>query len=70
LNAAVAAAIEAGAHGARMVGGGFGGSVIALIDRERTAAVVAAVRNRFAHSGFDEPRTFVVLPGDGAHRAD
>ncbi|QBS40901.1 galactokinase [Nocardia sp. CS682] len=70
LDAAVAAAIAAGAHGARMVGGGFGGSALALVDRERTAAVVAAVRNRFARAGFAEPRTFVVGPAAGAHRAD
>jgi galactokinase len=70
LDAAVEAAVEAGAHGARMVGGGFGGSVIALVDRERTAAVTDAVRKRFARSGFAEPRTFVVLPGAGAHRTD
>ncbi|MFI6168776.1 galactokinase [Nocardia sp. NPDC051052] len=70
LDAAVAAALGAGAHGARMVGGGFGGSVIALVDRDSTDAVVAAVRNRFADAGFAEPRTFVVGPAAGAHRAD
>lgn len=70
LDAAVDAALAAGAHGARMVGGGFGGSVIALIDRAHTDAVVAAVRNRFADAGFAEPRTFVVGPAAGAHRAD
>ncbi|WP_405161345.1 galactokinase [Nocardia sp. NBC_01499] len=70
LDAAADAAVAAGAHGARMVGGGFGGSVIALVDREHTDAVVAAVRNRFADAGFAEPRTFVVGPAAGAHRAD
>lgn len=70
LDAAVDAALAAGAHGARMVGGGFGGSAIALIDRARTDAVVAAVRNRFADAGFAEPRTFVVGPAAGAHRRD
>ncbi|GEM39223.1 hypothetical protein NN4_37420 [Nocardia ninae NBRC 108245] len=52
------------------MGGGFGGSAIALVDHERTEAVVAAVRNRFARAGFAEPRTFVVSPAAGAHRAD
>ncbi|MFQ6329368.1 galactokinase [Nocardia sp. CWNU-33] len=70
LDAAAAAAVDAGAHGARMVGGGFGGSVIALVDRERTAAVADAVRNRFVRAGFADPRTFVVVPGPGAHRVD
>ncbi|ASF12106.1 galactokinase [Nocardia brasiliensis NBRC 14402] len=70
LDTAVAAARAAGAHGARMVGGGFGGSAIALVDRAHTAAVVDATRKRFADSGFAEPRTFVVGPAAGAHRID
>ncbi|WP_433759424.1 hypothetical protein [Nocardia sp. CA-135398] len=63
LDAAVSAARDAGAHGARMVGGGFGGNVIALVDRDDTASVADAVRDRFARSGFEAPRTFVVVPG-------
>ncbi|MGW4841326.1 galactokinase [Nocardia brasiliensis] len=70
LDTAVAAARAAGAHGARMVGGGFGGSAIALVDRAHTAAVVDATRKQFADSGFAEPRTFVVGPAAGAHRID
>ncbi|WP_369691141.1 galactokinase [Nocardia altamirensis] len=70
LDTAVVAANEAGAYGARMVGGGFGGSAIALVERAQTDAVVDAVRKRFARSGFAEPRTFVVAPAAGAHRAD
>ncbi|MEU2042161.1 galactokinase [Nocardia niwae] len=68
LDAAVDAALAAGAHGARMVGGGFGGSVVALVDQDRTATVVEAVRRRFAGEGLPEPRTFVVVPAAGAHR--
>ncbi|TQM31020.1 galactokinase [Nocardia bhagyanarayanae] len=68
LDAAVTAALDAGAHGARMVGGGFGGSAIALVDRERAEAVAAAVGDRFARCGFAAPRTFVVVPADGARR--
>ncbi|MEU7628593.1 galactokinase [Nocardia sp. NPDC049220] len=67
LDAAVAAALTAGAYGARMVGAGFGGSAIALVDRERTTAVVAAARKHFAAVGFADPRTFVVVPSAGAH---
>src|SRR4051794_2622816 len=33
LDACVEASVGAGAHGARMVGGGFGGSVVVLVDR-------------------------------------
>lgn len=70
LDAAVTAALKAGAYGARMVGGGFGGSAIALTEAGHTGAVVDAVRESFAHKGFIEPRTFVVRPAAGAHRAD
>ncbi|WP_245671024.1 galactokinase [Nocardia amamiensis] len=68
LDAAVEAALSAGAHGARMVGGGFGGSAIALVDQERTEAVAESVRRRFAAADLPEPRTFVVVPSAGAHR--
>ncbi|MBF6466943.1 galactokinase [Nocardia beijingensis] len=68
LDTAVDAALAAGAHGARMVGGGFGGSVVALVDRDHTATVVEAVRRRFGDAGLPGPRTFVVVPAAGAHR--
>ena len=44
LDACVDAALAAGAHGARMVGGGFGGSAVVLVDRDRAGRVAAAVR--------------------------
>jgi galactokinase len=61
---------QAETHGARMVGGGFGGSVIAPVGRERTATVADAVRNRFARAGFADPHTFVVVQDAGVHRVD
>ena len=51
LDACVDAALAAGAHGARMVGGGFGGSAVVLVDRDRAEAVAAAVRDEFARAG-------------------
>jgi galactokinase len=68
LDACVAAAVEAGAHGARMVGGGFGGSAIALVEADAVDAVTAAVTVRFAREGRPAPRTFVTVPSDGARR--
>jgi len=68
LDAIVEAALEAGAHGARLVGGGFGGSAIALVDSDALDAVVAAVTARFAREGAEPPRTFVTVPSAGAHR--
>ena len=68
LDACVAAAVGAGAHGARMVGGGFGGSAVVLVDRDRAPAVADAVRERFDREGFAEPRTFDVVPSAGARR--
>jgi galactokinase len=68
LDACVETAVQAGAHGARMVGGGFGGSAVVLVDRDRAAAVAAAVGERFAREGFAAPRTFDVVPSAGARR--
>jgi galactokinase len=68
LDAIVEAALEAGAHGARMVGGGFGGSAIALVDADAVPAVTAAVGARFEREGQRAPRTFVTVPSDGARR--
>jgi galactokinase len=68
LDATVEAALDAGAHGARMVGGGFGGSVIALADDDATDRIEAAVAARFAAGGDGPPRTFRAVPSDGARR--
>jgi galactokinase len=68
LDACVDAALAAGAHGARMVGGGFGGSAVVLVDRDRAGAIAEAVRYRFAQAGYNAPRTFDVVPSAGAHR--
>ncbi|GAA2326987.1 galactokinase [Dactylosporangium salmoneum] len=68
VDTAVEAALAAGAYGARMTGGGFGGCVLALVDAERCAEVEAAVRGAFADAGFAPPDAFVVTPAEGTHR--
>jgi galactokinase len=68
LDACVDSAVAAGAHGARMVGGGFGGSAVVLVDRDRAQEVGDAVRERFEREGFAAPRMFDVVPAAGARR--
>ncbi|WP_375540286.1 galactokinase [Nocardia sp. XZ_19_385] len=70
LDTAVDAALDAGAHGARMVGGGFGGSIIALIDAAAKDRVVTEIETRFRAAFFADPRAFVAIPSAGAHRVD
>ena len=44
----------AGVHGARMVGGGWGGSVVALVDPDEAAAVAGTVEERYrSETGID-----------------
>ena len=66
LNAAVDASLATGALGARMVGGGFGGSAIALIHSAKVAETKNAVQKAFADAGFKAPRFFTSLPSQGA----
>ena len=68
LDVAVDAALAAGAHGARMTGGGFGGCVISLVDGDDVGAVADAVAAAFAERGFADPASFVAWPSDGARR--
>ena len=69
LDADVDAALAGGALGARMTGGGFGGSAIALLEEEAVDVAAAAVQAEFAAHGFAAPALFSVLPADGAGRA-
>ena len=66
LDTAVDAALAAGALGSRMVGGGFGGSAIALINASHTTQTIAAVEKAFADKRFKAPRFFTSLPSQGA----
>ena len=56
----------ASALGARMVGGGFGGSAIALIQASKTTETIRAVEKAFADKKFKAPRFFTSLPSQGA----
>jgi galactokinase len=68
LDVAAATAESAGALGARMVGGGFGGSVLALVRRADVEVVSSAVGEAFGEHGWQAPRAFRALAGEGACR--
>ncbi|MGM7671724.1 galactokinase [Microbacterium sp. A93] len=68
LDTAVETALTAGAIGARMTGGGFGGAAIALVEQGSVQQVSDAVTAAFAASGFTAPHIFTVTPAAGAHR--
>ena len=66
LDLGVETALRSGALGARMVGGGFGGSAIALIKESDAGTISSTIERAFAKSGFKAPRFFDSLPSDGA----
>jgi galactokinase len=70
LDLAVETARSAGAIGARMTGGGFGGSAIALLPSGQVEAASEAVRRSFAAAGYTEPGLFVVNAVAGASLLD
>lgn len=70
LDIAVDTALNEGALGARMVGGGFGGSAIALIRESDAGRVAAAIERNFKDNGFGAPRFFDSLPSEGARVID
>jgi galactokinase len=66
LNCAVDTALAHGALGARMVGGGFGGSAIALVAQDQMGTMQSAIAQAFQSAGYLAPRFFTSLPSDGA----
>jgi galactokinase len=68
LDTAVDAAMNAGALGARMTGGGFGGSAIALVAAADVPAVVAAVEHAFGAAGFRPPGYLDAVPAGAGTR--
>lgn len=69
LDTAVEATLAAGALGARMTGGGFGGSAIALCRTPEAAEVAARVRAAFAEAGLGPPDVWPATAAAGARAA-
>ena len=68
LDSAVDAALRAGAHGARMTGGGFGGSAIALVPSDLVVAVADEITSSAARYELPEPTFLTAEPAGSAHR--
>ncbi|WP_053675834.1 galactokinase [Streptomyces sp. NRRL B-1140] len=68
LDLVVDTALAAGALGARMTGGGFGGSAIVLAEEQDVDAITKTVTEAFASAGFTTPRVFEAVPSPGARR--
>jgi galactokinase len=66
LDLAVESARAAGALGARMTGGGFGGSAIALVPADALERIQVVVTEAFATAGGTAPAYLVAKPGDAA----
>ncbi|NEB12045.1 galactokinase [Streptomyces coelicoflavus] len=69
LDLVVDTALASGALGARMTGGGFGGSAIVLVEAADVDAVTKAVEDAFAAADLKTPRVFEAVPSAGARRA-
>ncbi|MGQ4422073.1 galactokinase [Streptomyces violaceoruber] len=68
LDLVVDTALASGALGARMTGGGFGGSAIVLVEAAGVDVVTKAVEDAFAAAGLKVPRVFEAVPSAGARR--
>ncbi len=65
---AVDVARHNGAYGARMTGGGFGGSIIALVDKGRSEEVAQKIADEFETRGFHAPRALAAYAAASASR--
>lgn len=66
LDLAADTANKFGALGARMIGGGFGGSAIALIKAKDSELIKSEIKSAFMSAKFKAPRFFSALPSQGA----
>ena len=68
LDTAVNVARAHGAYGARMTGGGFGGSIIALVDKGHGQEIAQLIADEFGAQGFHAPRALAAYAAPSASR--
>ena len=68
LDLVVDTALRSGALGARMTGGGFGGSAIALVPADQAESIGGRIVAAFAAEGLDAPQPFAATAGPPAGR--
>lgn len=68
LDFAVESAMDSGAIGARMTGGGFGGAAIALIEKSLVPELTEKIKAGFLAKGYASPNIFSVQADSGAKR--
>ena len=66
LDALVEELVNAGAYGARLTGGGFGGCVVALVPEAEAGAIAAGAARAYAERTKREPTAWVVAAAAGA----
>jgi galactokinase len=59
-----------GVYGARMTGGGFGGAIIALVEREAILTLENSLRDRYRKRFGKSPTFLHVAPHDGARKLE
>lgn len=70
LDALVECLMDAGAFGARLTGGGFGGCAVALVPEERARSIAEHVSASYRARSHREPRPFLVRAAAGAGRVE
>ncbi len=57
-----------GRGGARMTGGGFGGCVVALVEKHKTEQVISQIKQQYPAQTGLQPSIYLCTATDGAHR--
>ncbi len=59
---------ECGVTGSRIMGGGFGGCTINLVENDKMDKFVEEAKKRFNEKYGHEPKVYPVVISDGAHK--